>query len=101
MGFAAAVPLIAAGIGAASSIYSSNQQASTAKKARRLQEDQMRKQELLQRKEQEKALTEQQKLQIEESDAIRATRRRGRRSLISGNEQGVDLLGQRIGGLNE
>jgi hypothetical protein len=90
-------PLIAAGIGAASSIHSSRQQSKAASKARRLQQDQIAKQEGLQRKQEQVAEIEKQKLQKEESDEQRSRRRRGRRSLISGNEQGVDTLGQRIG----
>ena len=43
--------------------------------------------------------TEKQKLQIEESDEQRRRRSRGRRSLISGSDVGVDKLGQRIGEL--
>lgn len=92
-------PLIAAGIGLTSSIYSTRQQASSAKKARHLQQSALDKQESLQRKQEQTAEFEKQKLQKEESDEQRSRRRRGRRSLISGSEQGVDTLGKRIGEL--
>lgn len=95
----AAVPLITAGIGAASSIYSSRQQANQASKQRRMQQEAMAKQEGIQRKQQQAAEAEQQKLQMEESDELRSRRVRGRKSLLAGSEQGVDLLGQRMGGL--
>lgn len=94
--------LVGIGTAAASTgmaLHSSAQQKQTAAKARRLQQDQISKQEGLQKKQLQLAETEKLKLQVEESDAIRASRGRGRRSLIAGNEQGVDTLGQRIGGL--
>lgn len=94
--------LIGAGVaaaGTAASVYSSQQQQRGARKSRRIQQEQFNKQEALQKKQLQVAETEKQKLQVEESDAIRSARRRGRRSLISGSEQGVDVLGQRVGEL--
>lgn len=93
------VPLIAAGVGAATSIHSTQQQTEAAKKQRHMQQAALQKQESVQRKQQAIAIDEKQRLQIEQSDEIRRSRRRGRRSLLAGEETGVDLLGQRKGGL--
>ena len=93
------VPLIAAGVGAATSIHASREQTLQANKNRRLQQAQIQKQEGLQKKQEDIAETEKQKLQIEESDEQRRRRSGGRRSLISGSDVGVDKLGQRIGEL--
>lgn len=93
------IPLIAAGVGAATSIHSTQQQTEAARKQRRLQESALDKQESLQRKQQQAAESEKQNLQKEQSDEIRRRRTRGRRSLLAGEETGVDLLGQRQGAL--
>lgn len=95
MGFAAAIPLIAAGIGAASSIHSTREQSFQAKQQRRMQQSALDKQESIQKKQEAVAADEKKRLQAEESDEIRRRRSKGRRSLLAGSEVGVDLLGQR------
>jgi len=95
----AAIPLIAAGVGAATSIYSTREQSFQAKQQRQIQEKALQKQEKAQKKQEAIALDEKQRQQIEQSEEIRRRRTRGRRSLLAGEETGVDTLGQRQGGL--
>ena len=99
MSGAAVVPLITAGIGAATSIYSTREQSFQAKEQQRIQQAALDKQEKSQKKQEALALDEKQRQQIEESQEIRRRRTRGRRSLLAGEETGVDVLGQRQGGL--
>ena len=96
---ASAVPLIAAGVGAETSIYSTREQSFHAKEQRNIKEKAHQKQEKAQKKQEALALDEKQRQQIEESQEIRRRRTRGRRSLLAGEETGVDKLGQRQGGL--
>ena len=90
---------IAALFTAGAAIHGVVQQRKAAGRAERSQREALQKQEAIQKKQELAAKSEKEQLQKEQSEEMRRSHTRGRRSLLAGEETGVDLLGGRGDGL--